>query len=150
MSLETLQGKNFIIIDDDPCTLFYNNVVIKKFFYYSDVISFKSPSTAIDYFYNDFKSCPSETIVLLDINMPELSGWDVLDKLKMLPRVAREKLSIIILSSSIDPDEKSKANNNSSVIGYIEKPFSVRKLKDLMDLREHPATTMTFRPRVAV
>ena len=150
MSLETLQGKKFVIIDDDPCTLFYNNAVIKRFFYYSEVVSFKSPSKALDYFYNDFRTYPSETVVLLDINMPELSGWDVLNKLKMLPGGAKEKLSIIILSSSIDPADKLRADNSSLVLGFIEKPFSVKKLKDLMDLKESLVKKVDFSQNIAL
>lgn len=150
MSLEALQQKQFIIIDDDETTLFYSSVVLKKFFYYSEVISFKSPSKAVEYFYGTFTANPRETVVLLDINMPGLSGWDVLDKLKMLPQEIKQKLSIIIVSSFTLAQEKLTADDSELVIGYIEKPFSIKKLKDLMDLREIPVKTVITQLGLAV
>jgi response regulator RpfG family c-di-GMP phosphodiesterase len=136
MSLQILQEKQFVIIDDDQNTLYYSSAVIKKFFLYNDVLSFKDPSKAVEYFYDTFSSDPHETLVLLDIHMPGLSGWNVLDKLALLSKHVKEKLSIIIVSSSIDINDKIKANENSLVIGYIEKPLSIKKLKDLLELRE--------------
>jgi response regulator RpfG family c-di-GMP phosphodiesterase len=133
---EMLEHKQFIIIDDDATTLFYTSAVIKKFFFYNQVISFKDPSKAVGYFENVFIAEPCESVVLLDINMPELSGWDVLDRLQMLPHIVKEKLLTLIVSSSIDPQDKIKGNEYSLVSAYIEKPFSIKKLKDVMDLRQ--------------
>lgn len=135
MSLsEILEEKQFIIIDDDETTLFYTNAVIKKFFYYKDVISFKNPGKAIEFFETTFSRNPSPMVVLLDINMPEFSGWDVLDRLQVLPIDIKEKLSVIMVSSSIDTRDKIKATEYALVIGYIEKPLSIKKLKDLIEL----------------
>ncbi len=131
-----LQEKQFVIIDDDQTTLFYTSAVIKNFFYYSEVISFKDPCKAVEYFANTFSAQPAETVVLLDINMPGLSGWDVLDILQMHSEDIKEKLTVIIVSSSIDTRDKIKANDYTLVIGYIEKPLSIKKLKDLMDVRQ--------------
>ncbi|WP_018615504.1 response regulator [Segetibacter koreensis] len=133
---EMLQDKQFIVVDDDEPTLFYSSAVIKKFFYFNQFTGFKDPRKAVEYFENTFRKDPSETLVLLDISMHELSGWDVLDKLQLLPKDLQEKLSIIMVSSSIDPADKIKANDYTLVIGYIEKPLSIKKLKDLMDVRQ--------------
>lgn len=70
--------------------------------------------------------------------MPGLSGWNVLDKLSMLSKDIKEKISIVMVSSSIDPKDKIKANECSLVIGYLEKPLSIKNLKDLVELRQVP------------
>ena len=139
---EMLQDKQFIVVDDDEPTLFYSSAVIKKFFYFNQFTGFKDPHKAVEYFENTFSQDPSETLVLLDISMHELSGWDVLDKLQVLPKDLQEKLSIIMVSSSIDPADKIKANDYALVIGYIEKPLSIKKLKDLMDVRQRTMNTV--------
>lgn len=137
---DTLEGKLFIIVDDDETTLFYSSAIIKRFFYqnfyYNQVISFKDPDKAVEYFEKVFSADPCGLVILLDINMPSLSGWDVLDRLQEMPKDIKDNISIIVVSSSIDPQDKIKADNYSMVIGYIQKPLSIKKLKDLLELRQ--------------
>lgn len=137
---DTLQGKLFIIIDDEDTTLFYSSAIIKRFFYqnfyYNQVISFKDSYKAVEYFEKVFSADPCGLVILLDINMPSLSGWNVLNRLQEMSKDIKEKLSIIVVSSSIDPKDKIKANEYSLIIGYIEKPLKIKKLKDLLELRK--------------
>lgn len=126
------QAKQFIIVDDEDTSLLYCSLVIKKNFNDKEVIKFKDPCKAVEYFTNSFSADSCQTVVLLDINMPELSGWQVLDKLQMLSKDIKEKLSVLMVSSSIDTRDKTKASQYSLVRGYIEKPLTFAKLKDMM------------------
>lgn len=68
--------------------------------------------------------------------MPGLSGWNVLDKLEILSKDIKERLAIIMVSSSIDDKDKIRASEYSIVRGYIEKPLTIGKLKEIMDLEK--------------
>jgi CheY-like chemotaxis protein len=120
--------KVFVVIDDDVTTNFYNKLIISKTFVESEISTFSNPLIAVEYFQKTFIESPVKTIVLLDINMPYLSGWEVLDKIEALNDDAKSNLSTFIVSSSINPEDKRRALNHPLVSGYIEKPLDKEKL----------------------
>jgi len=89
-----------------------------------EVLDFESPLQALQYVDNTCAGDFASTAILLDINMPELNGWQVLEKLQELPSSKKECLTIFMLSSSIDPRDKQKADEHVLISGYIEKPLS--------------------------
>lgn len=72
---------------------------------------------------------PVQSVLFLDINMPTMTGWEVLEHLssQSLP----EFLQIFMLSSSISAEDKKHAEDEPLVMGYIEKPLNETKLKEL-------------------
>lgn len=117
-------------MDDEQTNLLYSSLIIKKNFKDKQIISFKDPFKAVEYFEHAFSSDPSVSVVLLDINMPGLSGWYVLDRLQMMPKEIKEKLAVLMVSSSINWADKIRSSEYSLVNGYIEKPLTIGKLKD--------------------
>jgi CheY-like chemotaxis protein len=67
-------------------------------------------------------------LLLLDINMPVMSGWDFLDAIRL--RSYADQVYAVIVSSSIDTGNHKKAEQYKQVIGYLEKPINVRMLQD--------------------
>jgi CheY-like chemotaxis protein len=62
-------------------------------------------------------------IILLDINMPVMNGWDFLDEFRKNATL-RDHVKVLVLSSSVDPGDKEKALSYKEVTGYIEKPLT--------------------------
>ena len=62
-------------------------------------------------------------IILLDINMPVMDGWEFLEDYEKIVRNLKRQPKIWVLSSSIVPEEIERANKHSLVAGYISKPF---------------------------
>lgn len=114
--------KKVILIDDDPI----NNLITKrkllKFNPQIELRIFENAESAIAW----LKSSPSvfPDLILLDINMPEISGWGFLESTQDLFNIP-----IIIYTSSIDEVDREKANNYSLVKGYIIKPINDEKIK---------------------
>ena len=123
--------KRFVVIDDDVSTNFYSKLIIRKIFPESEVSTFSNPLDALEYFKNTSAKSPATTIVLLDINMPQLSGWEVLDKIDEMNEV-KTNFSIYIISSSINAEDKKRAVNHPLVSGYIEKPINKDKLLKML------------------
>jgi CheY-like chemotaxis protein len=62
--------------------------------------------------------------VFLDLNMPGISGWDFLDFFSHFDNNVKSCVHIYIVSSSIDPADKTKALTHPNVISFISKPLT--------------------------
>ncbi len=124
--------KQFIAIDDDQAILFMCKVIIQRTFKDMMVVTYPNPQMAVDYFNSQFAQHPVETVVLLDINMPQLSGWEVLDSFFVLGDDIKKYITVIMLSSSIDSNDKRRAIDHPCVINYLEKPLTVTKFNEVM------------------
>ena len=130
----------FIIIDDDPINNHICSKYIELAFAGSSTISFTNPQQGLDHIQSEYSvPKPSGTILLLDINMPILSGWEVLDKFKDLPDEIKKQFRIYILSSSVAWEDKNTAENHPLVSGFMEKPISIEQLQKLFPELEHLA-----------
>ncbi len=125
----------FIVIDDDASTLFLCKIIIERLFKDMTVTTYNNPQNAIDYFVNAYSDSPTKTVIILDINMPQCSGWEVLDVLNTLNKEVKESFTVIMLSSSIDPKDKMQAINHPLVLGYLEKPLTVARLDELLQTK---------------
>ncbi len=120
-----------LLIDDDKINNFLNRSVISEL-YGSEcsVTEYTNPEKAYDF----LKSC-SETeientpdVILLDINMPEMSGFELLEKMQE-ENIILLNTKIFILSSSLDPTDIEQSIQFKSVVNFISKPLNSSKLK---------------------
>jgi response regulator RpfG family c-di-GMP phosphodiesterase len=127
------QKLEFIIIDDDNFNNTICQLVLKKTFGAVEITTFTKPEDALAYFANTYpqKNAVNKTIVLLDINMPTMSGWEFLNEFDKLSDAVKNKLTIYILSSSVDDRDISKAGDNKHVKDYFTKPIKQEYLKKI-------------------
>ena len=118
--------KRVLLVDDDPtcnliCTKFLENLnsSIKS----STALNGKE---ALDLLM-DYKRQPLPDIILLDLNMPIMGGFEFLSAFKQLRIPGQAKVQIVILSSSDDPVDIKKASE-MGIHHYITKPISLDKL----------------------
>lgn len=70
-------------------------------------------------------------ILLLDINMPQMDGWQFLEKLRdQFPDLGK-RTKIFIVSSSIAYSDKERADNYPELLGFLTKPVSVNQLREI-------------------
>jgi CheY-like chemotaxis protein len=128
--MDTISSVRFLLIDDDQINNFICESILRLCAAGAPVIAFTNPQLAVDYIKDNYPLAEGvKTILLLDINMPVLNGWDVLDKLKDM------KLGNFVtymLTSSIDLKDKEKAENNLLVSGFIEKPLDLEPFSALI------------------
>ncbi|MGE0930675.1 response regulator [Peijinzhouia sedimentorum] len=106
-----------LIIDDDPI----NNLICEKILQIkgisSNSYSFTSASKALDFLAEIEGETPAA--ILLDLNLPEIDGWQFLEKFQFL----NIKTTIFILTSSIDPRDKNRSEAYKDVKGFFTKPL---------------------------
>jgi|GEM_PF-459030 len=127
-------ARPFILIDDDDIFLLLHTRFLSKYLPGSQVDCYSNPSLGLDSISrlieyvaaNGQNSEEPPTVVLLDLRMPQLSGWDVLDALlqRFDPTLISNTVHIYLLSSSDDPRDRQKAAQYSIVKNYFVKPLS--------------------------
>ncbi len=122
--------KKIVLIDDDATTNYLNKLIIEKSELVDEVLTFNSAQEALNFF--DAAEDPEdEMLVLLDINMPIMNGWQFLDKYESIKKSTSNK--IVILTSSINPVDKRLAEGKKDILDYKSKPLSVDMLNDLVN-----------------
>ncbi len=112
--------KKIMVVDDEPDQVY----TIKQFFEFSgkyEVIGANSGMECVELLKN--KKIPD--LILLDIMMPEKSGWDVFAQLK--EKTEWREIPILFLTALTD--EYSKGFGSISADDYIEKPYDLEELK---------------------
>ena len=72
-------------------------------------------------------------LILLDINMPELSGWDFLDLYKMKNHIDGNSARIFMVTTSIDPKDKERAASYKEITEFMSKPVTLEVLKQKVE-----------------
>lgn len=122
---------SIILVDDDRIDLFIHAETIKSLPFVTSVLQFPLAGTALNYLEtHDAAQWPD--VLLLDIHMPVMNGFDFLLKYSELPLLSRKKCKVILLSSSLNSEDHKKAENSSDVFGFIGKPLNIAKLQELI------------------
>ena len=114
-------NKTIVLIDDDEVHNFIAKTKLNAFYPGIEVLAFQSPITAIEYLKNN-----TPTLILLDVNMREYSGFQFIEKYDQSGYNERST-SIVLLSSSFFEKDMQRAATYDSVAEYKVKPcdFSV-------------------------
>lgn len=125
---------NFIIIDDDPINNKLCRHIIKNAINDAGIIDFTYPTKAVEHVQTitDYNNSQN-TVILLDLNMPIISGWDFLELFSQMSEEIRDKYKIFILSSSIDERDVERANEEKYVSGFISKPLTKDKVISILE-----------------
>lgn len=139
MTSKSREEQTVVLIDDDPISNILTELNIKSLHSSQPVFGFTDPELGIDKIKSILDNNQQDMVILfLDINMPLISGWAVLEMLdKNLNEVCKNRVRIYILSSSIDVSDKLRAYSNPWVSGYFEKPMTPEDFGDLLFKRNY-------------
>jgi CheY-like chemotaxis protein len=128
--------RKVLCVDDDTISLTISQLLLKRTGFASEVVTAIDGSEALEYFENLFANDPDPVgnapeLILLDINMPVMNGWEFLQEYN--PRYVEKLVNthIIILSSTIDPEDFALAKQYPVVMQFISKPLSIENLEEL-------------------
>ena len=120
---------DFLVIDDDPVNNKICNRIIQLTIAGSAVKTFTDPGEGLEHILANYENSGTKAILFLDINMPSMTGWDVLAKFDGFTSNIKDRVKIFMLSSSVDPQDIERARRNSLVTGYVTKSLSKDKLQ---------------------
>jgi len=121
-----MKMQQILLIDDDPIMNFINGKITASVFADSEIVVLVNGLDALEHIRTNPEN---QYLVFLDINMPVMNGWEFLEALSEDPFPYR--LSIHLLTSSVDLADKSKAQGSRMVLSYIVKPLTRDVLADI-------------------
>ncbi len=122
-----------LYIEDDKLAQTLNEIYFKESGFCKNVINLSSGRQALNFFERIvngeelIENMPE--IIFLDINMPVMNAWDFLDLFETKFPQFVMTIPIFILTSSIDPEDKKRAENHKSVLCLFEKPLDFEHIK---------------------
>jgi two-component system, chemotaxis family, chemotaxis protein CheY len=127
--------KRFIIVDDDEFSNRICVVLLKMLYPNTEIKSFIEPENALSFLKEDFAltSICNKTILLLDVNMPSMTGWEFLDEFKYFREEIRNNVSVFILSSSVDENDMEKTKKYGC-LEFISKPPTTQSIANAVEL----------------
>lgn len=126
-----------LLVEDDPIAVMLCTKVLQKCDFAQEINTAFNGQKAIEYYQRLFESVNQNEpiayprLVFLDLNMPVLGGWEFLDEFMQHYYPSCPETRVVILSSSIVPEDREKAAQYSIVVDFLSKPISTRDIQTL-------------------
>lgn len=124
--------RRVMLVDDNENDLLFTRIALQRCGVDYEICEFERAENALGLLSND----PGHgiDIILLDINMPGMDGFDFLAAFEALPASHRGEVVIVMLTSSSDPSDRQRASRHPSVRGFLNKPLDRAAAAGLSEL----------------
>jgi len=124
---------HILIIDDDRFQVLALKKVIELTSLAGEITHCLNGQEALDYLTQLTQQGDTlPDVIFLDINMPIMNGWHLLEAYKRLKRLLYHPIPIYLLTSSTDGVDMAKSRRYETVKGYIIKPAAKEKVREIL------------------
>lgn len=120
-----------LLIDDDESTNRFHEIIIKQSNLTDTIVKAKNGKGALDVLTNP-KNSIAPDLIFLDLNMPVMDGFRFLEKYQETREFENHQPKIVILTTSLIPEEKSNALANENIYKFLNKPMKKNELLNLI------------------
>jgi CheY-like chemotaxis protein len=128
-----------LFIDDDEPTNFLNKLLVEEMGCANHVQVVTSGIEALEYltgsgsFKDNEKNHPRPDLIFLDINMPGMDGWEFLHHYQKLPSNQKANIVMVMLTTSLNPEDEKAAQQNVEISGFENKPLQPEVIKKIIN-----------------
>lgn len=127
-------SKRLLLVDDDHIQHKITELIIKRLNLNVTYDSYTQAQDVLSFLIKHHKNYSVlPDLIILDLDMPEISGWDFLDIFEIFKQYFAKKISIVILTSSVDPKDRERIIKYESVKGFYTKPFTQEAMEDILE-----------------
>ncbi|TAH42845.1 MAG: response regulator [Bacteroidetes bacterium] len=127
---DTFKFERVLLIDDNDIDNFINERMITTNMFSKTVIIKNSAESALQFLKeNEGNDAAMPQLIFLDLNMPVIDGFGFLEEFEKLSEKVRKNAKVIVLSSSISPEDINRASTNQYVVKYVNKPLNEKYLE---------------------
>ncbi|MDT0689749.1 response regulator [Salegentibacter sp. F188] len=124
------------IIDDDKIYVNLVKKIIEIKQLSENLLIYKNGKEALDYFEHILGNMTEDRlpeIIFLDLNMPVMDGWEFLNEFIKIKNYFNKKITLYVVSSSIDPRDLERAKSINLVTDYLIKPIELKKFEKIFE-----------------
>ena len=122
-----------LLIDDSEPTNYVNKKIVTKANITEKIVAVESGFEALDYLKTRTNEEDVPELIFLDINMPGMSGWEFLDEYEKLPKNDKALVVVVMLTTSLNPSDRTKAVRLGYVGDFIIKPLNLEKVEEIYE-----------------
>jgi CheY-like chemotaxis protein len=121
-----------VLVDDNSADNLYHRLILEDCLPETEVVSYSGGQEALDGLTrSDAAAGPTDSdLVLVDLNMPAMTGWEFIDR--YCAEIDLRDSRLAVLSTTENPVEMQRAYDHTEVCGFMSKPLSEAKLRDLV------------------
>lgn len=125
--------KSALVVDDDRIFVFGISRLMEMTNFCDDIIVCQHGKEALDYLMSIADEGKLPDVILLDINMPVLDGWQFLDEFLKIRSRWKKEITIYMVSSSVSKGDIEKAKSYDVIRDYLIKPVKTEDLNRILD-----------------
>lgn len=127
-----------LLIDDNPADNAFHKIKITQANVCNHIQIANNGQKALDYIIKSGESNQSELfpkpdLIYLDINMPGMDGFTFLEEYRKLDEKLKSKIVIVMLTTSLNPDDKKRAMSNKEITEFQNKPLTIEMLHEAIE-----------------
>ncbi len=127
--------KIVMLVDDNEIDNMINQKMLESANFADQFYVYTSGQSALDFLENLVKQDSARELlpdmILLDINMPLIDGFQFLDKYAELNTSVKPDVDVFMLTTSINPSDKERADENKLITKFLIKPLTAEQLESL-------------------
>jgi CheY-like chemotaxis protein len=125
-----------MLIDDNELDNFINQKIIESSLFAEKVYVNTGGASALEFLKNllvteDLLNVLIPDIIFIDINMPLMDGFQFIDEYIKLPESLKNKTKLVILTTSINPQDRNMASRYGNKVNFINKPLNEESLANI-------------------
>jgi len=120
-----------LLVDDDAEDNYFHQIVINEMNITERIEVALNGVEALNFLKKENQTNPD--IIFLDINMPKMNGWEFLEAYKELKADQKAKVLVVMLTTSINPSDKERAEQFPGIVGFNSKPLTEEMISEILE-----------------